>query len=35
MRERAAVHKGTLTIETAPGHGTRIAVEIPLAVARP
>ena len=35
MRERAAVHKGTLTIDTAPGHGTRIAVEIPLAVARP
>jgi PAS domain S-box-containing protein len=31
MRERAAVHKGTLTIDAAPGRGTRVAVEIPLA----
>lgn len=35
MRERAAVHGGTLTIEAAPGRGTRIAVEIPLAMGRP
>jgi signal transduction histidine kinase len=33
MRERAAVHKGTLTIEAAPGRGTRVAVEIPLTAA--
>jgi PAS domain S-box-containing protein len=30
MRERAAVHKGTLTIDSAPACGTRVAVEIPL-----
>jgi PAS domain S-box-containing protein len=30
MRERAAVHRGALTIESAPGRGTRVAVEIPL-----
>jgi signal transduction histidine kinase len=35
MRERAAVHRGTLTIDAAPGRGTRVAVEIPLAPARP
>ena len=35
MRERAAVHKGTLTIDAALGRGTRVAVEIPLAPARP
>jgi PAS domain S-box-containing protein len=34
MRERAAVHKGTLTIDAAPGRGTRITVEIPLGTAR-
>jgi PAS domain S-box-containing protein len=31
MRERAAVHRGALAIESAPGRGTRVAVEIPLA----
>jgi PAS domain S-box-containing protein len=31
MRERAAVHKGVLTIDSAPGRGTRVTVEIPLA----
>ena len=31
MRERAAVLKGSLAIESAPGRGTRVAVEIPLA----
>jgi signal transduction histidine kinase len=31
MRERAAVHKGALTIDSAPARGTRVAVEIPLA----
>jgi signal transduction histidine kinase len=30
MRERAAVHKGVLTIDSAPGRGTRVAVEIPV-----
>jgi len=30
MRERAAVHRGALTIDSAPGRGTRVAVEIPL-----
>jgi PAS domain S-box-containing protein len=30
MRERAAVLRGALTIDSAPGHGTRVAVEIPL-----
>ncbi len=30
MRERAAVHKGALAIDSAPGRGTRVAVEIPL-----
>jgi PAS domain S-box-containing protein len=30
MRERAAVHKGALTIDSLPGRGTRVAVEIPL-----
>jgi PAS domain S-box-containing protein len=30
MRERAAVHKGALTIDSAPGRGTRVSVEIPL-----
>jgi PAS domain S-box-containing protein len=30
MRERAAVHKGALAIESAPGRGTRVSVEIPL-----
>jgi signal transduction histidine kinase len=29
------VHKGTLTIDAALGRGTRVAVEIPLAPARP
>jgi signal transduction histidine kinase len=31
MRERAVVHKGALVIESAPGRGTRVSVEIPLA----
>jgi signal transduction histidine kinase len=30
MRERAVVLNGTLTIESAPGRGTRVGVEIPL-----
>ena len=30
MRERAAVLKGTFTIDSAPGRGTRLEVEIPL-----
>ena len=30
MRERAAVLKGTFTIDSAPGRGTRVEVEIPL-----
>jgi len=30
MRERAAVYRGALVIESAPGRGTRVAVEIPL-----
>ncbi|HEX9818288.1 MAG TPA: PAS domain-containing protein [Methylomirabilota bacterium] len=30
MRERAAVLRGALTIDSAPGRGTRVAVEIPL-----
>jgi PAS domain S-box-containing protein len=33
MRERAAVHRGALTINSAPGSGTRVAVEIPLPAA--
>jgi signal transduction histidine kinase len=31
MQERAELLGGTLRIESAPGHGTRVAVEIPLA----
>jgi PAS domain S-box-containing protein len=30
MRERAAVLRGALTIESAPGRGTHVAVEIPV-----
>jgi signal transduction histidine kinase len=30
MRERAELHDGRLTIETSPGSGTTLAVEIPL-----
>jgi signal transduction histidine kinase len=30
MRERAAVLNGTFAIDTAPGRGTRLEVEIPL-----
>jgi signal transduction histidine kinase len=30
MRERAAVYKGTLAIDSAPGRGTRVTVEIQL-----
>jgi len=33
MRERAAVHKGALAIDSAPGRGTRVSVEIPVAMA--
>ena len=29
MRERVALVGGTLTLESAPGHGTRIVVEVP------
>ncbi|HEX6212297.1 MAG TPA: GAF domain-containing protein [Methylomirabilota bacterium] len=31
MRERAAVHRGALAIDSAPGRGTRVSVEIPVA----
>jgi signal transduction histidine kinase len=31
LRERAAATGGTLIIDSAPGHGTRIALRIPLA----
>jgi PAS domain S-box-containing protein len=34
MRERALVLNGTLTIQSAPGAGTRVSVEMPLAVER-
>ena len=34
MRERAALLDGTLAIETTPGHGTTIDVQIPLIPAR-
>lgn len=30
MRERASLHGGTLTVETAPGAGTTIVAEVPL-----
>jgi signal transduction histidine kinase len=30
MRERAAVLRGALTIDSAPGRGTRVTVEVPL-----
>ena len=30
MRERAELHEGRLTIETSPGSGTTLVVEIPL-----
>jgi PAS domain S-box-containing protein len=33
MRERAAAHRGALTIDSAPGRGTRVSVEIPIPVA--
>jgi PAS domain S-box-containing protein len=35
MRERAAVLRGTLSIDSAPGQGTRVAVEIPLGLEDP
>jgi PAS domain S-box-containing protein len=35
MRERAAVHRGTLVIRSAAGQGTRVAVEIPVATDPP
>ncbi|HEX2436948.1 MAG TPA: GAF domain-containing protein [Methylomirabilota bacterium] len=35
MRERAAVHKGELTIDSMPGRGTQVAVAIPLPERRP
>jgi PAS domain S-box-containing protein len=35
MRERAAAHKGLVAIDSAPGRGTRVAVEIPLTVEAP
>ena len=30
MRERAELHDGRLTIESAPGSGTTLVVEVPL-----
>jgi signal transduction histidine kinase len=30
MRERAAFMGGTLTVESSPGHGTRVRVEVPF-----
>lgn len=30
MRERASLFKGTCTIESVPGEGTRVEVTIPL-----
>jgi signal transduction histidine kinase len=30
MRERAAVLRGTFVLDSAPGRGTRVTVEIPL-----
>ena len=30
IRERTAIVGGTLVIDSAPGHGTRIALRIPL-----
>ena len=30
MRERVELHDGRLTIETAPGSGTTLRVEVPL-----
>jgi signal transduction histidine kinase len=35
IRERAAQLRGTVRIETAPGHGTRITVELPTHAAAP
>jgi len=35
MRERALVLNGTLTIQSAPGRGTRVSVEIPVSEGRP
>jgi signal transduction histidine kinase len=31
IRERAAIAGGSLVVDSAPGHGTRIALRIPLA----
>lgn len=35
IRERAANAGGSLVIDSAPGHGTRIALRVPLALPRP
>jgi signal transduction histidine kinase len=35
VRERAAIAGGSLVIDSAPGHGTRIALRIPLVVPAP
>jgi len=35
MRERALVLNGTLTIQSAPGRGTRVSVEIPVSEGHP
>jgi len=35
MRERALLFKGKLTIESAPGQGTKVTVRIPIHARRP
>jgi signal transduction histidine kinase len=35
MRERAAIAGGSLSIESSPGHGTRVTLHIPIAASRP
>ncbi|MDP2727928.1 MAG: ATP-binding protein, partial [Dehalococcoidia bacterium] len=35
MQERVTLFGGTLNIDSSPGQGTKITIEIPLAVARP
>jgi len=35
MRERAAIAGGSLAIESSPGRGTRVVLQIPIAAAKP